>query len=98
MKHFLTVERILDYKNVIEQRKYYFDHTTRNVVEEISLYVSDTSELIQDYSKSRTVDYETAMINLEHMLKHPGIIYKNNKFISWFCDCVLEDVFVKNPL
>lgn len=93
LKHFLTIERLLKHLHLIQERCYFFNKNEIVVIEKIYHYSEETADRISELDNEKTSDVNSFMINLEVMIDHPGVTYKDEKFIKWYADQIEQGKF-----
>lgn len=93
-EHFLTIRRYYEKDDIIQEREYWYnpDEVT---IEEVFVYKNPYNFEVEITGKERTknADINNFVINLKEMVSHPGVIYKNEEFIDWYADAILNDEF-----
>lgn len=92
MKHFLTVRRNIESCSIIEEREYYFDDENKEVIEYFSYINIDDLKYISIKDNNKKIKAHSFVINLEEIIKHPGVIYQDVDFIKRYCLDVLDGV------
>ncbi len=92
MKHFLTVRRNIESCSIIEEREYYFDDENKEVIEYFSYINMDDLKYISIKDNNKKIKAHSFVINLEEIIKHPGVIYQDVDFIKRYCLDVLDGV------
>jgi hypothetical protein len=89
----MTVERILIYKHITEERCYMFDKKNKKVIEMFYYYRLDNADEISEMRKDKSMLATMFIFNLEVIMDHPGVTFKDQKFIMWYSKQILDDKF-----
>ena len=91
-KHFLTIRRYLEYKDIIEDCEYYYDEMNPSIWCHY-IYRNPYNFMVEITGDERKKELSLLnfVISLEQLNNHPGKIYEDNEFILWYCERIEAD-------
>jgi hypothetical protein len=90
--HFLTIRRFYEEENIIEEREYHYN-ASNFTIDEVFVFRNPFNFEIEITGKERVKERDALdfVFNLEEMVNHPGLIFKDTEFILWYTDSILDD-------